>query len=74
MPMHKEQAPNNQPQRVKVIVEEYERGWGSRVNGRLYFDTPDEADAYVQEFNLKNLQEPGQAVPDWYMIATREAY
>ncbi len=52
-----------QPQ---VNVFEYERGWGSRIDEVLYFNTEQEALDYVKEFNSKNTAE---TAPDWYMTA-----
>ena len=51
----------------KVYLEEFESGWGSRIDETLYFRTHADAEAYCNEFNAHN-DEP--EVPDWYMIAT----
>ena len=56
----------NRPDAYKVIVIEYERGWGSKVVDTLYFDNETEAREYVRKFNSKNTV---KEVPDWYMIA-----
>ena len=56
----------NRPDAYKVIVIEYERGWGSKVDDTLYFDNETEAREYVKNFNSKNTV---KEVPDWYMIA-----
>lgn len=47
---------------------ESERGWGQRVDERKYFETSDEADNFVKDFNAQNNE---QTVPDWYMYAKR---
>lgn len=65
MAMHKEQL----PQRVRVRVWEYERGWGSRLDDTLYFDTKEEAEAYCKDFNKDNT---AAVAPDWYMVARIE--
>lgn len=49
-----------------VCIYEYERGWGSRLDGSRLFATKPEALAYVDEFNSKNTD---TVVPDWYMVA-----
>lgn len=49
-----------------VDVWEYEAGWGSKVDFMRGFDTKEEGDAYVKEFNSKNT---AKEVPDWYMVA-----
>lgn len=51
----------------RVVITEYERGWGSRVDETLYFDNEAEARAYARDYNLKHNSEP--TVPDWYMRA-----
>ena len=45
---------------------EFERGWGSRVDEVIYFDTEQNAKAYAKEFNSLNTQD---TAPDWYMVA-----
>lgn len=50
----------------RVDIAEYERGWGSKLNASVYFDSEAEAREYVQTFNAKNTAEQ---VPDWYMVA-----
>ncbi len=52
---------------LKVYLIESERGWGSRVDEVLEFDSKEEAEAYIKEFNSKNT---ASSVPDWYMYAT----
>lgn len=53
----------------KTIVEvrEYERGWGSRVEDVIEFDTYAKAQAYCDDYNKDNNL---PTVPDWYMVAT----
>lgn len=52
--------------RYKVVVLEYERGYGSKVDEVIYFDTEANAKAFQREFNSLNTS---NTVPDWYMIA-----
>lgn len=54
-----------------VHLMEYERGWGSRVDEVLYFDTWEEAHSYIKEFNSKNTE---AEAPNWYMVANYEGY
>ncbi len=56
----------DRPDAHKVILVEYERGWGSKVDEVLYFDNEPEAREYVRDFNSKNT---ATEVPDWYMVA-----
>lgn len=51
---------------IRVLLIEYERGWGSRIDEALYFKDVNKASAYVEDFNSKNTE---KVVPDWYMIA-----
>ena len=57
------------PNRYKVVLMEYERGWGAKVDEVKYFDNEPEAIKYCNDFNSKN--PPGPA-PDWYMVAYYE--
>jgi len=66
MAIHKEQAPSNQLQRTRIVVTEYERGWGSKTMFVVYADSPDEAQAYVKDYNKDNTLD---VVPDWYAVA-----
>ena len=50
----------------KVALLEFERGWGSKIDEIKGFDTKEEADTFIKEFNSYNTSE---TVPDWYMIA-----
>lgn len=52
--------------KTKVVLMEYERGWGSRVDESIEFPTKEEAEKYCKEFNSKNTD---NVVPDWYMTA-----
>jgi len=53
-------------QAFKVVIIEFERGWGQRIDEVKYFDNETEAKDYCDKFNSKN---PPGPVPDWYMIA-----
>ncbi len=57
--------------KFKVKIEEYERGWGSKIDDILEFDTKELADAYIKEFNSKNTE---PTAPDWYMVASPHNY
>lgn len=50
-----------------VELMEYERGWGSRLDETVYFDTEREANDYIKKFNAQNT---APTAPDWYMVAT----
>ena len=52
--------------KYSVIIYEFERGWGSRVDDIQYFESSMEAKAFVTSFNASN-DKP--QVPDWYMVA-----
>lgn len=52
--------------KIRVNLIESESGWGSRIDEVKYFDTMEEAEAFVIEFNKYN-DKP--TVPDWYMYA-----
>ena len=60
--------PKKDSSQVFVEIIESERGWGSHVEDRAYFDTIQEADAFVKDYNTKYNSAP--TVPDWYMAAT----
>lgn len=55
--------------KYKAVMMEYERGWGSRVDEVIEFDTEAERDKYITDYNTKwnNKKE----VPDWYIVATK---
>jgi hypothetical protein len=54
------------PEKFKVNIWEYERGWGSKIDEVKEFDDKEAAINFVIGFNSKNNEE---TVPDWYMIA-----
>lgn len=54
------------PPKVKVELIESERGWGQKVDEIKEFDTLEQANAFITEFNSKNDK---AVVPDWYMYA-----
>ena len=49
-----------------VYLYEFEAGWGSRVDDIEEYDTYEEAEKRVEEFNAKNTE---LQTPDWYMVA-----
>lgn len=51
---------------TQVVIMEFERGWGSRVDEVKKFPTYEKAEAFVKDFNKSNNLEE---VPDWYMVA-----
>ena len=53
--------------KYRVDIIESERGWGSKVDETLYFDSEDEARKYVSDYNTK--YNTSKEVPDWYMVA-----
>jgi len=55
------------PKAYRVDIVEYERGWGSRIDETLYYDTEEEARQYVKDYNEKHNTAP--SAPDWYMVA-----
>lgn len=52
--------------RFGVNIIESERDWGQRVDRVKTFDTIEEAEKFVDDFNSRNC---GTIVPDWYMYA-----
>lgn len=52
----------------KAAIIESERGWGSKVDEVREFDTKEERDTFVKEYNEK-WNPPSNHIPDWYMIA-----
>jgi hypothetical protein len=52
--------------RFYVDIIESERGWGQKVDERKFFESADEAWAFVDQFNAGNNE---ATVPDWYMYA-----
>lgn len=53
--------------KYEVTIFEMERGWGQRQDGVRLFDTKEEAEVFIKEFNKDNNKE---VVPDWYMYAS----
>lgn len=49
-----------------ALVIESEQGWGRKVDEVKEFDTPEERDKFVREYNSKL---PNGPAPDWYMMA-----
>lgn len=54
------------PVAYRVDIMEYDRGWGSKLDETIYFDSEDAALTYCDEFNSMNTS---KTVPDWYMVA-----
>ncbi|MEB3216089.1 MAG: hypothetical protein VKN72_07610 [Nostocales cyanobacterium 94392] len=52
--------------RIKVVLWEYERGWGSRPFHKEYFDNLADAEKYAEE-NESNMGL--EKVPDYYIKA-----
>lgn len=52
--------------RWSVDIIESERGWGQKVEDTVFFDSEEEAKAYVKNYNKDNNL---PYVPDWYMYA-----
>jgi hypothetical protein len=57
----------NPKYRYRVDIWERERGWGAKIEEVKFFDTPEEAEEFVNKFNERNCQ--SGPVPDWYMNA-----
>lgn len=55
------------PVGFRVVLTEYERGWGQKLFDELYFDNEAEARQYAIDYNKKhnNLD----YAPDWYVRA-----
>jgi hypothetical protein len=51
----------------KVVLTEYERGWGSKHWDTIYFDNETEARVYAENYNIKNNNL--DHAPDWYVRA-----
>lgn len=49
-----------------VAIIESERGWGQKVDDVKEFESFEQAEKFVVEFNSKNTE---TEVPDWYMYA-----
>jgi hypothetical protein len=56
-----------------IKVEEYERSWGSKIVQIKGFDTIDEADKFIEEYNETNAKD---IAPNWswYTMAARHNY
>ena len=54
-----------------VVVREYERGWGSKIDEIKSFDSMMEALDFQKKFNSYNTE---KYVPDWYMVAEEPIY
>ena len=54
--------------KFKAAIMEYERGWGSRLDEVHEFDTVEEQEKFIEDFNAQNTS---PTVPDWYMVATK---
>ncbi len=58
----------NKPTTVyKVVLTEYERGWGSKHWDTIYFDNAEEARKYALDYNIKH--NSAKSTPDWYVRA-----
>lgn len=55
--------------KTKVIIREFERGWGNKIDEVKEFETLQEAKDFVTEFNSKNNL---PYAPDYYMTAEIE--
>lgn len=57
--------------KYKAYEVEYIGGLGSRVDDVSEFDTKEERDAWVRDYNARHIKplKPGEQVPSWYMIA-----
>lgn len=53
-------------EKIKVEIIESERGWGSKIDEIVEFDTKEQADSFIKEYNSKNNL---PTTPDWYMYA-----
>jgi hypothetical protein len=52
--------------KTKVVIREFERGWGNKIDEVKEFDSYGEAVSFCAEFNKDNNLD---YVPDWYMTA-----
>lgn len=62
--------PESYPHKVfktftRVDMVEYERGWGSKLDRTMYFETREQALRYASEYDKRNNNK--SYVPDWYM-------
>lgn len=51
---------------IKVVVWEFEREWGSKIDDYMVCSTMSDAEDFRKDFNSKN---DLPSVPDWYMVA-----
>ena len=54
--------------KIEVDIIESEAGWGQRLDETKEFDTVEEADAFIEEYNSRNKE---KTTPAWYMYARR---
>lgn len=52
--------------KIKVLIREFERGWGNKIDEIKEFDTLQEAIDFCYTFNRENKL---VVAPDWYMTA-----
>mgnify|MGYP000623760698 CR=1 FL=1 len=53
--------------KTTVAIIESEAGWGQKVDELIDFDTYEEAENFVSEYNTKYNSQ--KKVPGWYMMA-----
>lgn len=53
-------------EKIKVAIIESERGWGTKIDEIREFETVEEAENFIEDFNSVNNKD---VVPDWYMYA-----
>jgi glutaredoxin-related protein len=52
--------------KIRVAIIESERGWGRKIDDVKEFDTMEEAETFIKEYNSYNTS---PTAPDWYMQA-----
>jgi hypothetical protein len=52
--------------KYEVHIIESEKGWGQKIDETKEFDTQEQADEFIRQYNSKNTAE---VTPDWYMYA-----
>lgn len=52
--------------RFRVDIIESERGWSTKIDEQKFFDSADDAWAFVDDYNKGNT---APTAPDWYMQA-----
>lgn len=63
--------------KYKAFIIESEAGWGTKTDSVHEFDTVEERDTFVREYNEKHnpdMGKPGVQTPDWYMVARKPDY